>query len=109
MALFATLARFLPGADSVAFPALLVDYHLCAECFIRDIDWIGAMTCRARISALFDLFRLVMTNLTLDRGGLKIVRMGSKQLLGIYLMVALDTFDPQILYVHLMVKCDLTY
>ena len=108
MTLRASLACFRTSSDCVAFPATLVNNHFCAECFIRNIDWVGAMAFRTYVSLLFHLFRFIMTNLALDRRGFEIIRMRSIQCFGIYLMMARDTFDLEILYVHLVMKYDFT-
>ena len=97
MTLFTTFACILAGAHGVAFPAFLVNHHFCAECFICDIGWIGAMAGRAGVSHLLGLRRFIVTNLALDRRRFEIIGMGGIQLLGIYLMMTLDTLDPQIL------------
>ena len=104
MALFANRARFLPGTDRVALPALLVNNDFCAECFIRNIHRIGSMASGTGIGLLLDFFRFIVANLALDRGGFQIVRMGRTQFLGVDRMVALHALDPEILYVHLMMK-----
>lgn len=104
MTLFATLACVFAGAHLMAPPALLVNYDLGAERFIRNVPRIGVMACRTGISALLQLSRLVMTNRAIDPGRLEVVGMRSIQLLGIDLVVALDTFDGEIFCVHLMVK-----
>ena len=97
MTFLATFARVLAGADGVALPALLVNYHFRAECFIRDIGWIGAMAGRARVGHLPGLRRFIVADLALDRRRFEIIGMRGIQLLGIYLMMTLDTLDPQIL------------
>ena len=78
MTRFATLARILARAHLVTLPALLVNYHFGAECFIRNIDRIGAMAFRACVDFLFYFFRFIVTNLTFGRGRLENIRMGAE-------------------------------
>ena len=108
MALCASFACFVTGTHSVAFPALFVSYYFCTECFISNMFRPRLMALRTYISPLRDLFRLLMAGLAIDPGRTKIIRMRSYQLLGVYRMVTIDTFDPEIPDVHLMAKKNFT-
>ena len=106
---FTGLACFLARAHLMALPALFVNYDFRAEGFIRDADGIGRMAGGACVYLLFDLFRFVVANLALDRRRLEVIGMRRIQLLRVYLMVTLDTWDRALLYVDLMRKGHLAY
>ena len=109
MTLFTTAACFLASANGVAVPALLVNHYFRTECFIRNVDWVGVVASGAAVCSLLDLLRFIVANLALDRGGLEIIRMRSIQSLGIDCVVAVNAFDPTILYVDLMRKHHFTH
>jgi len=109
MTLLTARACFLASTYWVALPALFVYHHFRAECLIRNILWIGVMTFRTCINLLFGLSGFVMTDPAIDPGRFEIVWMRGIQLLGIYLMVTLGTWDRAILYVRLMVEYHFTY